>query len=82
MNNNSCIFKNPMKRSAYFLTLIQGPDIYGWVKFQRKWLAEVQQDPSILLFRMSCWQVLKREFRKVFINYAEQERACKDIKKL
>ena len=31
---------------------------------------------------MMCWQVLEREFRKAFIDYAEQERACKYIKKL
>ena len=31
---------------------------------------------------MTCWQVLEREFRKAFIDYAEQERAREDIKKL
>ena len=82
MNDDSRISKNPMKRSAYFLTLIWGPDVCGWVKFQRKWLADVQADPSLLPFHMTAWQVLEREFKKAFIDYAEQERACEDIKKL
>ena len=82
MNDDSRISKNPMKRSAYFLTLIRGPDVRGWVKYQRKWLAEVQADPSLLPFRMTAWQVLEREFKKAFIDYAEQERAREEIKKL
>ena len=82
MNDDSHISKNPMKRSAYFLTLIRGPNVRGWVKFQRKWLADIQADPSLLPFRMTAWQVLEREFKKAFIDYAEQERAHEEIKKL
>ena len=82
MNDDSRISKNPMKRSAFFLTLIRGPDVRGWVKYQRKWLADVQADPSLLPFRMTAWQVMEREFKKAFIDYAEQERAREEIKKL
>ena len=82
MNDDSRISKNPMKRSAYFLTQIRGPDVREWVKIQRKWLAEVQADLSLLPFHMTAWQVLEKEFKKAFIDYAEQERAREDIKKL
>ena len=42
----------------------------------------MQADPSMLPFRMTAWQVLEREFKKAFIDYAEQKRAREDIKKL
>ena len=46
---------------------------------QDDWLDSVNIDPSILPFHMSTWDVMEREFKKAFIDYAEHERASDEM---
>ena len=82
MNDDARIAKNPIKRCSYFLSLVKGPNVKGWSKRQLDWLDKVREDPSELPWRMSAWQVLEREFRNAFVDYAEHERAQDQIRRL
>jgi hypothetical protein len=39
---------DPYKKCAYFLSLMEGPDVEGWLMSQDAWLDKVDADPSII----------------------------------
>src|SRR5882757_2866453 len=82
MNEDARIAKNPMKRCAYFLSLIQGTQVEGWSLRQHDWLDKLRKDATILPWNMNAWDVLEQEFRKSFIDYAANERAFEELRKL
>jgi hypothetical protein len=82
MNDDARIAKNPIKRCSYFLSLVKGPNVKGWTKRQLDWLDIVCEDPTELPWHMTAWQVLEREFRNAFVDYAEHKRAQDEIRKL
>jgi hypothetical protein len=82
MNRDAYIAKDPYKKSSYFLSLVDGPNVDGWTQQQIKWLKRVEDDPTLLPWRMNAWEVLEQEFHKAFIDYAEHERARDQLKKL
>jgi len=79
MNSGATIAGDPIRRSAYFLSLLRGPHIDGWKMRQYEWLDRVDTDPRDLPFGMSAWQVLEREFHKAFEDYAHKEKALDDL---
>jgi len=79
MNNEANIARDPVKKSAYFLSLIDGPKVKGWVNRQRDWLDKVEADPTR---RMTVWQALEQEFKSAFDDYAGRKRAQEEIRKL
>jgi hypothetical protein len=82
MNRDAYIAKDPLNKCSFFLSLVEGPNVDGWTQQQNQWLEDVDDDPLILPFKMTAWQVLKQEFRSAFIDYAESERARDQLKKL
>jgi hypothetical protein len=82
INGDANIAKDPVMRSAYFLSLINGPKVKWWVNHQWDWLERVEADPTILPRRMTAWQALEQEFRSVFFDYAGRERAQQEICRL
>jgi hypothetical protein len=82
LNKYASIFQDPFRRCAYFLSLIEGPNVEGWLMAQDEWLDKVERDPSILPFLMTEWDVMEQEFKKAFIDYAVQERAAEELTKL
>jgi len=82
MNSGATIAGDPIHRSAYFLSLLRGPHVDGWKMRQYEWLDRVDNDPRDLPFGMSAWQVLEREFHKVFEDYAHKEKALDDLERL
>ena len=82
MNDDTTISCNPIKRCAYFLSLIEGSKVEGWTKHSYKWLDKVQTKKMTLPFDMTAWEVLKQDFKNTFINYAEYERAADELKRL
>ena len=82
INKATTIAKNPYKKSTYFLSLLKGPNVEGWLACQDKWLNKVDADPTILLWHMNEWEVLENEFKKSFTDYAEQERANEELQQL
>ena len=75
------ISRYSLKRCGYFLSLIDGPKVEGWVDRQYDWLDKVEADPTILR-GMTAWQALEDEFRNAFFDHAGRERAQEDIRKL
>ena len=39
-------------------------------------------DPSLLPWQMNKWQVMEREFKKAFVDYARHEKANNKLRKL
>jgi hypothetical protein len=82
INGDANIAKDPVMRSAYFLSLINGPKVKWWVNHQWDWLERVEADPTILPRRMTVWHALEQEFRSVFFDYAGRQRAQQEIRRL
>ena len=75
MNRDAEIAHDSFKKCNYFLSLFEGMDTEGWVELQDKWLEDVMEDSSLLLWQMNEWQVMEREFKKAFMDYARHEKA-------
>ena len=48
MNYKADIAKDPIMRSIYFLSLLEGPKCKGWVDMADKWMQLVTHDPSTI----------------------------------
>jgi hypothetical protein len=70
MNHGIAIVRDPFKKCAYFLSLIEGASTKGWVMAQNEWLKEAQDNPTIIPAFMNAWHITQSEFSKVFTNYA------------
>lgn len=82
MNDDATILRNPIKRCAYFLSLIEGSKVEGWTERSYEWLDKLQAKKTTLPFGMTAWEALKQDFRNAFVDYAEHERAADELKKL
>jgi hypothetical protein len=82
MNAGADIMRDPYKKCDFFLSLMEGEDTRGFVYQQGDWLDRVIDDPDELPWRMNAWQALEAEYKKAFIDYAEQEKANDDLRKL
>src|SRR6266699_180528 len=82
MNRDAEIARDSFKKCNYFLSLFKGMDTEEWVELQDKWLKDVMEDSSLILWQMNEWQVMEREFKKAFIDYARHEKANDELRKL
>ena len=82
MNARACIACNPMACCTYFLLLIDGPKVEGWVKQMYNWLDNVNRNPGLIPLGQNAWQVLEGRFKAAFIDYAEKVQAQEELKKL
>ena len=82
MNYKADIAKDPIMRSIYFLSLLEGPKCEGWVDMADKWMQLVAHDPSIIPRRSNIWRELEKKFKESFSDYAERERAQDKLKRL
>ncbi|KAI9460723.1 hypothetical protein F5148DRAFT_1286793 [Russula earlei] len=73
LNHDSKIARDPIKKCAYFLSLLEGPDVEGWVETMDEWLQEVIDDPEELPFGLNPWQAMQQKFKHAFVDYAERE---------
>lgn len=73
-NREATIARNPISKSAYFLSLIDGPMVEGWCFLQSEWLDKVE-DPT-------AWQELEQKFKKDFVDHAGPELAQQEFRKL
>jgi hypothetical protein len=81
MNRDSAIAKDHYKKCAYFMGRIRGQKTRGWVQRNYDWLDNVESDPEELYGR-SPWTVLEEDFKRSFVDYAQQEKAHDDLQKL
>jgi hypothetical protein len=63
MNHHATITQDPYMKSAFFLSLMDGPKVEGWTQRTYDWLDQVKTDPSQLPFKMTAWQALKADFK-------------------
>jgi hypothetical protein len=63
MNHCTMIVQDPYMKSAFFLSLMDGPKVEGWTQRTYDWLNQVKADPSQLPFKMSAWQALEADFK-------------------
>ena len=82
MNAGACIARNLMACCAYFLLLIDGPKVEGWVEQMYNWLNSVDQIPGLILPGQNAWQVLEGRFKSAFVDYTEDVCAQEGLKKL
>ena len=82
INYKANIAKDPVMRSLYFLSLLEGPKCEGWVDMADKWLQLVVDDPSMIPCQSNIWLELQKKFKKAFSDYAEHKRAQDELKKL
>ena len=82
MNAGADIMADPIKKCDFFLSLFEGDNTQGFVFQSGDWLDDVINDPDELPWSMTAWQVLEREFRKAFTDYAEQEKVDQELRAL
>jgi len=81
INQDSAIAKDPYKKCAYFMGCIRGQKTRGWVQRNYDWLDRVEEDPEELYGR-SPWAILEEDFKRSFVDYAQQEKAQDELQKL
>jgi hypothetical protein len=82
MNHHATIVQDPYMKSAFFLSLMDGPKVEGWTQCTYDWLNQVKANPSQLPFKMTTWQALEANFKRSFVNYVEHECAQDELRKL
>jgi len=70
MNRDSAIAKDHYKKCTYFMGRIRGQKTWGWVQRNYNWLDQVEGDLEELYGR-SPWTVLKEDFKRSFVDYAQ-----------
>jgi len=48
MNRKADIAKDPISKCIYFMSLLDGEKVNGWVDMAFKWLEEIEADPSLI----------------------------------
>jgi hypothetical protein len=81
MNRDSAIARDPYKKCAYFMGRIRGQKTRGWVQRNYNWLDTVEDDLEELYGR-SPWAILEEDFKRSFVDYAQQEKAQDKLQKL
>jgi hypothetical protein len=82
MNHHATIAQDPYMKSAFFLSLMDGPKVKGWAQCTYDWLDQVEADPSQLPFKMNAWQALEANFKWLFIDYTEHKCVQDELRKL
>ena len=82
MNRRSSIASDPFRKCAYFVGLIAGPRIDGWVERNLNWLENAEANPTEIPAGMTAWQVMEADFRRSFTDFAAEEKAQDYIRKL
>jgi len=86
LNYNAGIMNDPMRKTAYFLGLMQG-NARAWAGRASDWLQKVVEGDERPPFGYNAWQITEREFRDAFTDYAAADhcaawQAAQDIRKL
>jgi hypothetical protein len=69
LNNNFTIARDPMKKAMYFLSLVKGDNIHGWVLQQDEWLDKVMEGDETPPYHMNEWDMIQAGFKKAYTDY-------------
>ena len=75
------VLADPFRRSALFLTFINGKDVDDWVDLQRATLKENLQQGRASSSE-SHWKDLKKAFKEAFVDIGEKLSAHQQLDKL
>ena len=84
MNDDAVVMKNTLKRCAYFLSLIDAPNVEGWSERAYRCIRPTRQNSersNDASPNKTSWDVLEEDFLQSFVDYL-RERACDEIKRL
>jgi len=82
MNRKADIAKDPISKCIYFMSLLDGEKVNGWVDMAFNWLEEIEADPSLIDRFSNPWKMMEEKFKISFTDYAERERAQDQLGKL
>ena len=82
INDGAAIARDPWRKALYFLSLVEGPKVEGWVDRNSDWLMRVERDPGILPPDKDEWEVIEDDFKRSFIDSSGPERAHCELVKL
>jgi len=82
MNRKADIAKDPISKCIYFMSLLDGEKVNGWVDMAFNWLEEIEADPSLIDRFSNPWKMMEEKFKVSFTDYAERERAQDQLGKL
>ena len=63
-----------MKRTTLFLSLLQGKAA-TWANRASEWLKKVRDGRETVPFGYNVWEIMEREFKDAFTDYADTDRA-------
>jgi len=82
MNRKADIAKDPISKCIYFMSLLDGEKVNGWVDMAFNWLEEIENNPSLIDRFSNPWKMMEEKFKISFTDYAERERAQDQLGKL
>ena len=82
MNRKADITKDPISKCIYFMSLLDGEKVNGWVDMAFNWLEEIEANPSLINRFSNPWKMMEEKFKIAFTNYAERECAQDQLQKL
>jgi len=82
MNHKADIAKDPISKCIYFMSLLDGEKVNGWVDMAFNWLEEIEADPSLVDRFSNPWKMMEEKFKVSFTDYAEREQAQDQLGKL
>jgi len=82
MNRKADIAKDPISKCIYFMSLLDGEKVNGWVDMAFNWLEEIEDDPSLINRFSNPWKMMEAKFKVSFTDYTERECAQDQLGKL
>jgi len=82
INCKANIAKDPISKCIYFMSLLDGEKVNGWVDMAFNWLEEIEADPSLIDTFSNPWKMMETKFKVSFTDYAERERTQDQLGKL
>ena len=82
MNRKADIAKDPISKCIYFMSLLDGEKVNGWVNMAFNWLEEIKADPSLIDQFSNPWKMMEEKFKISFTDYVEREHAQDQLGKL
>ena len=75
------MIRDPMKRASLFLGLLDGKAL-AWANKISAWIDDVREGCESVPFGYDIWQVVEREFKENFTNFADADKAYREIERL
>ena len=81
MNHTATMIRDPMKRASLFLGLLDGKAL-AWANKISAWIDDVREGRENVPFGYDVWQVVEREFKENFTDFADADKAYREIERL